>query len=76
MTQYFEAAAAAEQDGTIYLAFELSKSRWLIARLLPRSSKVSRFRLEGGDTAGLVQLLSEAREKAARLGFPQARVLL
>jgi transposase len=75
MTQHFEAAAAAEQDGTIYLAFELSKSRWLIARLLPRSSKVSRFRLEGGDTAGLLQLLSEAREKAARLGFPRARVV-
>lgn len=75
MTQYFEAAAAAEQDGTIYLAFELSKSRWLIARLLPGSSKISRFRLEGGDTAGLLQLLNATREKAARLGFARARVV-
>ena len=75
LTQSLEAAAAAEQDGTIYLAFELSKSRWLIARLLPGSSKISRFRLAGGDTAGLLQLLSAAREKAARLGFPRARIV-
>jgi len=75
LTQSFEAAAAARQDGTIYLAFELSKSRWLVARLLPGSSKVSRFRLAGGDTAGLLELLSEAREKAARLGFPRARIV-
>lgn len=75
LTQSVEAAAAAEQDGTIYLAFELSKSRWLIARLLPGSSKISRFRLAGGDTAGLLELLSAAREKAARLGFPRARIV-
>src|SRR5215470_10060036 len=75
LTQSFEAAAAARQDGTIYLAFELSKSRWLVARLLPGSSKVSRFRLAGGDTAGLLELLGAAREKATRLGFPRARIV-
>ena len=75
LTQGFQATAAANQDGTIYLAFELSKSRWLVARLLPGSSKISRFRLEGGDTAGLLQLLTEAREKAARLGFAKPRIV-
>ena len=75
LTHRIEAAAAIGQDGTISLAFELSKSRWLVARLLPGSSKISRFRLDGGDTAGLLELLTEARRKAAQLGFPKARVV-
>jgi transposase len=75
LTHSIEAAAATGQDGTISLAFELSKSRWLVARLLPGSSKISRFRLDGGDTAGLLQLLTEARRKAAQLGFPKARIV-
>jgi len=75
LTHSIEAAAAPGQDGTISLAFELSKSRWLVAKLLPGSSKISRFRLDGGDTAGLLQLLTEARRKAAQLGFPKARIV-
>ena len=75
LTHSIEAAAATGQDGTISLAFELSKSRWLVARLLPGSSKISRFRLDGGDTAGLLELLTEARRKAAQLGFPKAKVV-
>jgi|SRR5215470_2850649 len=73
LTQSIEAAAD-RQNGTIYLAFELSKSRWLVARLLPGSDKISRFRLNGGDVAGLERLLSDARRKAADLGFGEARI--
>ena len=53
------ASAASAQDATLLLSFELSKSRWLIGAMLPGSSKLSRFSLTAGDTAGLAALIEK-----------------
>ena len=74
MTQVSTAIAdAGREDGTISVALELSKARWLVGIALPRSSKISRYGVTGGDTAGLLKLLQAARAKAAQLGFSEAR---
>jgi transposase len=76
MTQVSTAIAdAGREDGTISVALELSKARWLVGIALPRSSKISRYGVTGGDTAGLLKLLQAARAKAAQLGFSEARVV-
>lgn len=60
-----DAPAAPREDGTIFVAFELSKSKWRIGIVPPHSQKMSRFTIAGGDTCRLAQLLAASREKAA-----------
>jgi transposase len=55
---------------TVYVAFELSKSKWQIAVRTPGSEKLSRYRIDGGDLAALSGLLARARAKAQQLGKP------
>jgi transposase len=56
--------AALYEHGTIFVAFELSKATWKVGVILPCSQKMSRFTLEGGDTAGLTDLLGRKRREA------------
>jgi transposase len=62
-----DAPATTEYD-TVYLAFELSKARWKLGLILPRSEKMSRYMIAGGDVSELRRLLARARVKAERGG--------
>ena len=61
-------APAGCEYATVYVAFELSKSKWQIAVRTPGSEKLSRYRIDGGDLAALSGLLARARAKAQQLG--------
>jgi transposase len=63
-------APAAGEYATVYVAFELSKAKWKLGVLLPGSSKMSRYTIDGGDLAALSTLLAHARTKASRSGKP------
>jgi transposase len=63
--------AAGAEHGTLYVAFELSKSTWLIGVLLSGESKLSQHKVAGGDTAAVMQVLSRKRAYAEKkLGRP------
>jgi transposase len=56
---------------TLYVALELSRSTWLVAIHSPIADKVSQQRLEGGDTEGLLALITRKRIQAEeKLGRP------
>lgn len=60
-----------DRDSVIQLAIELSSSTWLVAARLPGDEKPRLLRIGGGDTAGLLALISSLRARvAARLGAP------
>ncbi len=50
---------------TLFVALELSRSPWLVAVHSPVVDKVSQHRLEGGDTKGLLELITRKRMQAA-----------
>jgi transposase len=62
----FDTPAAGAKDGTLYVAFELSKSKWLIGIVLSGESKMSRHQVAGGDTAAVWQLISKKRAQAEK----------
>ena len=51
---------------TILLAIEHSASTWLVAARVPGSEKPHLHRIDGGDTAALLSLISSLRARAAR----------
>src|SRR6516162_9228264 len=51
---------------TIHLAIELSASSWLIAARVPGSEKPYLHRIDGGNTAALLALISSLRARVAR----------
>ena len=51
---------------TILLAIELSASTWLVAARVPGSEKPHLHRIDGGDTAALLALISSLQARAAR----------
>ena len=51
---------------TILLAIELSASTWLVAARVPGSERPHLHRIDGGDTAALLALISSLRARAAR----------
>jgi transposase len=55
---------------TVYVAFELSKSKWRLEIEVPGARTMSRYQIDGGDLAALSNLLAKAREKAEQLGKP------
>lgn len=59
-------ASAADEYGTVYVAFELAKARWQLGILLPGAQKMSRYTITGGDLADLTRLLALARSRAER----------
>jgi transposase len=70
-TPAVESPAARCDHATMHVAFELSKAKWEIGVVLPGSQKMSRFTLDGGDTAGLAALLARKRREAG----PEVRVV-
>ena len=70
-SHHIDTPAAGAKDGTLYVAFELSKSKWLIGLLVSGESKLSRHVVAGGDTAAVWQLISKKRAQAEKkLGRP------
>ena len=56
---------------TLFVALELSRSTWLVAMHSPIGDKISQHRLDGGDTEGLLALITRKRTQAAeKLGRP------
>ena len=56
---------------TLFVALGLSRSTWLVAVHSPAVGKVGQHRLEGGDTKGLLELITRKRTQAAeKLGRP------
>ena len=51
---------------TILLAIELSASTWLVAARVPQLEKPHLHRIDGGDTAALLALISSLQARAAR----------
>jgi Transposase and inactivated derivatives len=51
---------------TILLAIELSASTWLVAARVPGLEKPHLHRIDGGDTAALLALISSLQARAAR----------
>ncbi|MDH3663251.1 MAG: IS110 family transposase [Alphaproteobacteria bacterium] len=55
----------------LYASLELSSTTWLVTSLAPGSAKMSKHRIEGGDSCGLLDLLRRLQSKdAKRLGAP------
>lgn len=55
---------------TIYVAIELSASSWLVAARLPGIKKVRIYRLESGDTMGLLKIIADLRSQVStKLGM-------
>jgi transposase len=63
-------APAGREYVTVYVVFELSKSKWHLGVMLPGAEKESRYRIDGGDLAALSGILARARAKAEQLGKP------
>ena len=61
-------APAGCEYATVYIAFELSKSKWQLGVMTPGAEKMSRYRIEGGNLAELSSVLARARAKAEQLG--------
>jgi len=59
---------ATGEYATVYVVFELSKTRWQLGVLLPGSEKLSRYPIAGGDLTALASGLARCRAQAARSG--------
>jgi len=59
-------ASAGTEVATIYVALELSKSRWLVGIHTPLADKVSRHTVPGGDSGALLDRLGRVREQVER----------
>jgi transposase len=57
-------SAAEEKSATIFVALELSKSRWLVAVHSPIADKISCHGIAGGDTSALLALIGRYRRQA------------
>jgi transposase len=65
---------AAEPE-VIFVSIELSRARWLVTSLSPKTTKLSRHSVPGGDAAALLGLLHELRLKAERRTSASVRIV-
>ncbi len=71
------ATTARANDITLFASLELSKSKWVVTINSPGGEKFSRHVVEGGDGAGLLDLLSRSRAKAEqRYGVPIRAIVI
>jgi transposase len=64
-------AVEGKRPATIYIAIELSQSKWVIGAHTPLADKISIYRLAAGDTHGLLTLIARLKEKVEGLmGHP------
>jgi len=60
-------APAGCETTTVYIAFELSKSKWQLGVMMPGAEKMSRYQIDGGDLMALSSVLAKVRAKAEQL---------
>ena len=70
------ATAARLNDSTLFASLELSKSKWVVTINSPGSEKFSQHLVEGGDGAGLIDLLSRSRAKAEQRCGVQVKAIV
>jgi len=70
------ATTARANDITLYASLELSKSKWVVTINHPGSEKFSKHVVEGGDGAGLLDLLSRSRAKAEQRYGVQVKAIV
>ena len=70
------ATTARANDITLYASLELSKSKWVVTINNPGSEKFSKHVVEGGDGAGLLELLSRSRAKAEQRYGVQVKAIV
>src|ERR1700692_1396822 len=70
------ATTARPNDTTLFASLELSKSKWVVTINSPGSEKFSKHVVEGGDGAGLIDLLSRSRSKAEQRCGAQIKVMV
>ena len=64
-------AAIHDDTAMLCVSLELSSTTWLVTSLAPGSDKMSKHKIEGGDSCGLLDLLRRLQSNAAkRLGAP------
>ena len=64
-------AATHDDPAMLCVSLELSSTTWIVTSLAPGTDKMSKHRIEGGDSCGLLDLLRRLQKKAAkRLGAP------
>jgi transposase len=62
-------------NGTIFVALELSRRTWLVTMFSPDRDRISRYKVTGGDHAGLLALIARVRGRVAQaLGYEPAVV--
>jgi transposase len=61
--------------GTIFVSTELSQKNWLVTVHSPDQERMSRYRLEGGDHAGLLALVAKIRTRATQKLGAEPRVV-
>jgi transposase len=65
------APAARDEVATLFVAFELSKSAWLIGLYAPELGKtISRHKVEGGAVDAALELVTAAKRRLEKLGRP------
>jgi transposase len=70
------ATTARASDTTLFASLELSKSKWVVTINSPGSEKFSQHLVEGGDGAGLIDLLSRSRAKAEQRCGVQVKAIV
>jgi transposase len=70
------ATTGRSNDITLFASLELSKSKWVVTINNPGSEKFSKHGVEGGDGAGLLELLSRSRGKAEQRYGVQVKAIV
>jgi transposase len=65
----------AAYSDTIFVAIELSQKTWLVTVHSPDLGRMSRYKLEGGDHAGLLVLIAKIRARVAQKLGSEPRVV-
>jgi transposase len=71
----FEQPSATADCATLFVALELSKSKWLVGIHLPGSNKLSEHSVLGGDLGALLALIGKKRKQAEALAGSKVRVV-
>src|ERR1700756_2175798 len=67
--------AVREEDSSLFVALELSKSVWLVGVSAPGSETISKYRVASADVAALVALLARLKAQAQRYRCGRVQVV-
>lgn len=67
--------AACGKHDTMYVAFELAKAKWKLGIVIPGSTKLSKYTVDGGAIGAVQELIAKAKAKAQRRAGRPVRVV-